>query len=175
MPNCQNYWTGQKCGPGCGEGDCQPQTWRNYYATQFPDAVASARYCLAHWDRLERDSALFRDTLFASTLPPAVLDAVSANLSILKSPTCLRLEDGSFYGWEGCHSDSGCCEGSCTHVWNYAYALPFLFPALERSMRELDYRYNLRPDGGMPFRLQLPLGAARSKHGPAPTDSSAGS
>ena len=137
-------------------------TWRNYYAVLFPDAVASARYCLEHWDRLERESRLFRDTLFASTVPPEVLDAVSANISILKTPTCLRLEDGSFYGWEGCHHDSGCCEGSCTHVWNYAYALPFLFPALERSMRDLDYRNNMRPDGGMPFRLQLPLGSERS-------------
>jgi hypothetical protein len=44
--------------------------------------------------------------------------------------------------------------------------LPFLFPALERSLRELDYRYNLRPDGGMPFRLQLPLGSERSVHRP---------
>lgn len=70
----------------------------------------------------------------------------------------LRLEDGSFYGFEGCNVTSGSCEGSCTHVWNYAYALPFLFPALERSMRDLDYRYNLHPDGRMGFRLQLPLG-----------------
>jgi non-lysosomal glucosylceramidase len=53
----------------------------------------------------------------------------------------------------------GCCEGSCTHVWNYAQALPFLFPKLERSMREADFRYNLRSDGGMAFRLQLPLGS----------------
>ena len=36
-------------------------------------------------------------------------------------------------------------------------ALPFLFPALERSMREVDFAYNLRPDGGMRFRLALPL------------------
>ena len=56
----------------------------------------------------------------------------------------LRLEDGTFYGWEGLHLDEGCCEGSCTHVWNYTYALHFLFPDLERSMRNLDYRYNQR-------------------------------
>ncbi len=73
----------------------------------------------------------------------------------------MRLEDGTFYGFEGCHPAAGCCEGSCTHVWNYAQALPFLFPQLERSMREADYRYNLRPDGGMAFRLQLPLGSER--------------
>ncbi len=162
VPNCANYWTQKKCSSDCADSGCKPRTWRNYYATQFADASVSARYCLTNWGRLERDSALFRDTLFASTLPVPVLDAVSANISILKTPTCLRLEDGSFYGWEGCHSDKGCCEGSCTHVWNYAYALPFLFPKLERSMRELDYRYNLRPDGGMPFRLQLPLGSERS-------------
>ena len=45
----------------------------------------------------------FRDALYHSTLPLPVLDAAAANLSILKSPTTLRLEDGTFYGWEGCH------------------------------------------------------------------------
>ena len=99
-------------------------------------------------------------------MPRPVLDAVSANISILKTSTCLRLEDGAFYGWEGCHANSGCCEGSCTHVWNYAYAMPFLFPNLERSLRELDYRYNQRADGGMSFRLQLPLGSPRSEFRP---------
>ena len=163
VPHCRNYW---KTEDTCGGNSCTPPTWKNYYATLFRDATASAVYSLREWDRLENETRLFRDTLFGSTLPASVLDAVSANLSTLKSPTCLRLEDGSFYGWEGCHADSGCCEGSCTHVWSYAYALPFLFPSLERSLRELDYRYNLRPDGGMPFRLQLPLGSERSRFRP---------
>jgi hypothetical protein len=51
-------------------------------------------------------------------------------------------------------------------VWNYAYALPFLFPKLERSMRELDFKYNQRDDGGMAFRLQLPVGREKSKFRP---------
>ncbi len=179
VPNCSAYWKepeggaggdgsaccGQDGGPACGSAP-GPKTWRNYYATLFEDSAASATYALANWARLEEQTRLFRDTLFASTLPRQVIDAVSANISILKSPTCLRLEDGSFYGWEGCHGESGCCEGSCTHVWNYAYALPFLFPSLERSMRDLDYRYNLRSDGGMPFRLQLPLGSEQSRMRP---------
>lgn len=39
----------------------------------------------------------------------AVLDAVSATLSVLKSPTVLRLEDGTFYGWEGVSEQAGSC------------------------------------------------------------------
>ena len=114
-----------------------------------------------HWDRLLAETRLFQETLFASTLPEVAIDAIAGNMAILKSPTVLRLEDGTFYGWEGLHPTEGCCEGSCTHVWNYQQTLPFLYPALERSMRTADYKYNLRPDGGMPFRIQLPLGAGQ--------------
>src|SRR6516162_367947 len=59
----------------------------------------------------------------------------------------------------GLNPHEGSCEGSCTHVWNYAQALPFLFPALERSMREADYRNNMDAAGGMSFRMSLPIGS----------------
>jgi hypothetical protein len=120
--------------------------------------VMGFNYAVSQWERLCEETLLFKNALFSSTLPPEVLDAVSANISILKSPTCLRLESGAFYGFEGCHCDSGCCEGSCTHVWAYTYAIPFLFPRLERSMRSLEYAYNMNPNGGMSFRLMLPPG-----------------
>lgn len=161
FPNSDNYWKAPP--PSRPE---IPWLWRNYYATVWPDSQASAAYALAEWERLRQGTQLFHDALFASDLPPVALDAISANISILKSPTVLRLQDGTFYGWEGCSPDAGCCEGSCTHVWNYAQALPFLFPALERSMREADYEYNLRDDGGMPFRLQLPIGVGQSDFRP---------
>lgn len=165
-PNCTNYWNPEPASssPDSAEAGCvtAPAMWKNYYASLFADSTRSAIYALEHWDRLYDGTRRFADALFSSTLPPYVLDAVSANVSILKSPTVLRLEDGSFYGFEGCHGTAGCCEGTCTHVWNYAYALPFLFPALERSVRDLDYRYNMRFDGKMGFRLQLPLGRAFS-------------
>ena len=159
FPNCYNYWKPEK--NDCQECGCVPKkakTWKNHYATLFHDSAKSAMFGLENWERLFEETVRFKNALFSSTLPPYVLDAVSANLSILKTPTVLRLEDGSFYGWEGCSASSGCCEGSCTHVWNYAYVLPFLFPALERSMRDLDFRYNMREDGRMSFRIQLPLG-----------------
>lgn len=160
FPNCENYWKPNAC--ECAREAGVSPTWRNYYATLWKDSRESAAYALSEWPRLFAETRRFRQALLASDLPAAALDAVTANLAVLKSPAVLRLEDGTFYGWEGCHPSAGCCEGSCTHVWNYAQALPFLFPKLERSMRVADYRYNLRPDGGMPFRLQLPLGTPSS-------------
>jgi non-lysosomal glucosylceramidase len=153
-PNFENYWDAAYC------ETCRSQEiatiWKNYYATRFAEASEVARYGLVHWNHLAGKTMVFKDALFASSLPVAVLEAVSANLSVLKSPTVVRLEDGTFYGFEGCHPGSGCCEGSCTHVWNYNQALPFLFPRLERSMRTADFRYNQRLDGGMRFRMPLP-------------------
>lgn len=160
FPNYAKYWE--------KEDDTKEtlSKWKNYYSKLFDSAKDSAMYSLKQWNRLYEETLLFKDTLFTSTLPVEAIEAISANISILKSPTCLRLENGEFYGWEGVMSYQGSCEGSCTHVWNYAYALPFLFPNLERSMRDLDYTYNLREDGGMPFRLQLPLGTKGSNFRP---------
>lgn len=83
---------------------------------------------------------------------------MNANLSVLKTPTVLRLEDGSLWGWEGSYQTGGTCDGSCQHVWNYAYVLPFLFPSLERSLRENTMKYAMHHHGGTEFRVPLPLG-----------------
>ena len=147
-PNFEKYWHGAEPRP----------VWKNYYATLHQDAVAVAQYVAAHQERLESETRDFAEALFSSTLPERVLDAVSSQIATLKTTTCLRLEDGTFYGWEGSSCQSGCCEGTCTHVWNYAQALPYLFPGLERSVREADYRINLHEDGHMTFRMPLPLG-----------------
>ncbi len=164
FPNRTNDWNPRADACACEVGVAN--RWRNYYAFLFTNSEASARYALGYWDELYARTRRFQEALFASDLPAAALDAVSANLSVLKSPTVMRLEDGTFYGFEGCHPDAGCCEGSCTHVWNYAQALPFLFPTLERSMRDADFAYNQRSDGGMPFRLQLPLGVGPASFRP---------
>ena len=141
------------------EPDGKRTWWKNWYAVRFSDSVASARYCMENWDRLEGLTRLFTRTLHASTLPAPVLDAVSANLSVLKSPTVLRLEDGTFYGFEGCLENEGSCEGSCTHVWELCLRAPLPFSRSERSMREADYRYNQHGDG----RNELPASAACRK------------
>lgn len=166
FPNFSKSWEQQaetKGESACGtKATCCGTYWKNYYASLFKDSQESAFYSLKNWDRLYQETLLFKNSLFSSSLPPVAIEAISANLSTLKTPTCLRLEDGSFYAFEGCHGNEGCCEGSCTHVWNYVYTLPFLFPQLAKSMRDLEYRYNLNEHGEMTFRLMLPLGSARS-------------
>lgn len=159
-PNQTNYWGYHK------EENGIQNAWRNYYAKLFTSSTEVVQYTLQNRMRLYKDTQLFRDTLFSSSLPTPALDAIQGNIAILKSSTVMRLDDGEFYGWEGVNKSHGSCEGSCTHVWNYAYALPFLYPKLERSMRELDYKYNMGEIGDMMFRLMLPLGRNRNNFRP---------
>ncbi len=137
----------------------QVPVWKNYYATQYSSSWDCAEYSLKEFDSLFAQTFAFKQALHTSTMPKEAVDAISANLSTLKSPAVLCLPEGSFYGFEGCIDHFGCCEGSCQHVWNYAYALPFLFPDLQRSVLEREFDYSMRDDGRMGFRLQLPLGS----------------
>jgi non-lysosomal glucosylceramidase len=125
---------------------------RTHYAARFSDSWAVARYVAANLPRLSAETQRFHDALFDSTLPDAVIEALSANLVPLRSTTCFWLEDGRFFGWEGCFDDAGCCAGSCTHVWSYAYTLAYLFPSLEREMRHIEFTVETRQDGYMYFR-----------------------
>lgn len=125
---------------------------RAHYATRFDDSWAVAQYLYDHFERLDSTTRQFRDALFSSTLPPLVIDALAANIVPVRSQTCFWLEDGRFFGWEGCFDDAGCCEGSCTHVWSYAHTAAFLFPSLERTMRDIEFRIETEADGYMSFR-----------------------
>jgi uncharacterized protein (DUF608 family) len=120
---------------------------RNHYAVHFTDAWEVARYVVDQFPRLEKETRRFHAALFGSTLPIPVLDAVSANIVPMRSTTCFWLEDGRFYGFEGCNMGAGCCEGTCTHVWNYEHACARLFPELSRSTR-------LMQDLGVAFEVR---------------------
>ncbi len=146
VPNYCNYWNKDSLG----------KTWKNYYTTVFESSQKSAVYCLDNFDSLYERTLKFKNTLFESSLDKEIIDAASSTLSVLKSPTVLRLEDGSFYGWEGLSEQDGSCEGTCQHVWNYAYALCFLFPELERSIRDNEFKYCTLENGKTVFRMCLP-------------------
>ena len=145
------------CGCGKGPGGDRLTTYSPWYATAFPGIEAVAAYWDTHYDRLRRQSRKFSRCFYDSTLPPEVIEAVAANLTILKSPTVLRQGDGRLWAWEGCSDQTGCCAGTCTHVWNYAQALPHLFPALERTLRETEFQVSQDDAGHQTFRSALPI------------------
>jgi non-lysosomal glucosylceramidase len=142
-----------RVGDGHTEG-----TLHNWYYTQFANAWDVARYVNRHLSRLEKETRMFHDALFSSSLPETVLDAASANMSIIRTNTCFRTDDGRFFAYEGCGDTGGCCPMNCTHVWNYEQALAHLFPAMERTMRLTDFTTNVDTNGRMAFRTTLPLG-----------------
>ena len=157
FPNRQNTWMNSNMENFVFDHDSTPNTKstkiiQNHYATRFNNAWHVAEYVVSEWDRLESDTRKFHDALFDSTLPPQVLDAISANIVPVRSNTCFWLEDGRFYGWEGCFDNAGCCAGSCTHVWSYAYTVAFLFPSLEREMRRIEFQVETEATGFMNFR-----------------------
>jgi uncharacterized protein (DUF608 family) len=135
----------------------EDNAYKPWYAGRFADIDAVAVYWRENYDRLKHNAARFTQSFYDSTLPPEVLEAVAANLSILKSTTVLRQADGRLWAWEGSWDEIGSSEGSCTHVWNYAQALAHLFPALERTLRETELRVNQREDGHQDFRTALPI------------------
>jgi non-lysosomal glucosylceramidase len=132
---------------------------KNHYAERFADAWSSAEYLINNLTRLEKETRLFQEALFSTTIPPYVLDAVSSQIATIRTETCFWLEGGKFFGFEGCNDKAGCCPLNCAHVWNYEQSLAFLFPGLERTMRETDFLNNVKPSGEMVFRTSLPLGS----------------
>jgi non-lysosomal glucosylceramidase len=133
----------------------------NYYCTRYKSAWDVAEHVAKNLDRLESHTRAFANIFAESTLPAAVKDAASANLSTLASPVCFRTADGEFHAFEGASDHLGCCFGNCTHVWNYETATAFLFPSFARSLRGTALGYSMDDLGGMRFRQLLPDGKER--------------
>lgn len=141
-----------------GQGSPTPPKFHKpWYSSRFANIQELSAFWTKNYNELHTRSSLFRDTFYKSTLPPEVLEAVAANLTILKSPTVMRQHDGRFWCWEGSGDSWGSCHGSCTHVWNYAQAVPHLFPALERSLRNTEFTENQNTEGHQGFRANLPI------------------
>ncbi len=123
-----------------------------YYGKRFDSALAVAEHLAANFEALRRQTWLWHDTWYDSTLPYWFLDRTFLNTSILATSTSFRFGNGRFWGWEGV----GCCHGTCGHVWQYAHAMARLFPELERDTRErVDFGLALQPDGAIFFRAEF--------------------
>jgi uncharacterized protein (DUF608 family) len=139
------------------EGAAASGSYTPWYAQRFANLDEVVAFWREHYDELRTRTERFSDCFHDSTLPSEITEAVAANLTILKSPTVLRQADGRLWAWEGCGDNSGCCHGTCTHVWNYAQAIPHLFPALERTLRETEFGPSQDKAGHQQFRSSLPI------------------
>lgn len=128
------------------------------YGTRFSSARAVVEYITANVDRLVRQTRLWHDTWYDSTLPYWFLDRTFANTSTLATSTAYWFGSNRFYAWEGV----GSCAGTCTHVWSYAQAVARIFPSLERTTREMvDFGLAFHPDtGAIGNRAEFEVAAA---------------
>ncbi len=138
----------------------------NAYATRFADALDVSDHVVGNRITLEEVTRSWETLFTGSTLPDVLVEAMSAQASLIRSPTTFWTEDGNFFGFEGALGASttmwngdfgGSCPLNCTHVWNYEMALSRLFPRLERRMRSTELDVVQAPEGYIPHRTILPL------------------
>ena len=150
FPNAQKIWK-------------EPEpVWKAHYGTVWPSAWSAAKELTDRREELTRRTLAFESALYGGSLGADVLESVGATLATLHTPTLIRLEDGSFWAWEGCSAKEGCCEGTCSHVWNYAVAHAYLFPEIQASFLDsaLKHGFNCGPkgdEGAMRFRIPIPM------------------
>ena len=145
----------------------------NYYSTKYSDAWDAAMKIIPQVPALEKQTQQFLSAFVHSSLPGEVKEAALFNLSTLRSQTVFRTKDGHLMGWEGVMDEFGSCPGSCTHVWNYEVATPFLFGELAQTMRDVEFGFSTDSVGLMSFRTELPLNTAK-KNGLAAADGQMG-
>ncbi len=152
FPNRYGWWPDGHCRPE--EKSLHDKVWRNYYSTQWKNAKDAARYLFENKKFLEEKSRNFAGALYSTTLDADVIESLVSAITVIRSNTCFRIEDGRFFTWEGCFEHAGSCAGTCTHVWNYAQAMAFLFPALEQSARKTEFLEETDETGNMAFRAK---------------------
>ena len=125
------------------EGGSQYENW-------WADAAEVDHYVSEHFGELDTNTRLYRDSLYASNLPRYVIDRVSSNISVLKSPTTFWTKDGYFGMWESTSSKQEWF-GNVNHVLHYAQGHARLFPELDRMLRQQDLG-TMAEDGLIPSR-----------------------
>ncbi|MGX5817220.1 GH116 family glycosyl hydrolase [Chitinophaga lutea] len=120
-----------------------------HYGARFADAGAVGTYIGEQIENLWGRTLLWKTTWYDSTLPHWFLERTFLNIGTLATANTYRFASGRFWGWEGVNA----CEGTCTHVWQYAQAVGRIFPSLESDTRErTDLGIAMQDDGGIIFR-----------------------
>src|SRR5688572_11995489 len=92
-----------------GDQPAPPECHVPWYAGRFSGIEEVTRFWAEQYAGLRAATEGFTRVFYDSTLPPEVIEAVAANLTILKSPTVLRQADGRLWAWEGCADAAGSC------------------------------------------------------------------
>lgn len=151
FPNRYGWWPD---GHADSEDTSHLKVWSNYYSRIWQDAKTVLLYFSEKESWLRSMSRKFADALYSTTLDADVIESLVSAITVLRSNTCFRIGDGRFFAWEGCFDHAGSCSGTCTHVWNYAQALAFLFPELEISARRTEFLEETDEEGNMAFRAK---------------------
>jgi non-lysosomal glucosylceramidase len=163
FPN-RKTWTPDRVTAGCKDDSCgcdsDPAQVGNYYTTRADDAWQALEQAVPELAAYEEKTVRFVRAFCECDLPHPVKEAALFNISTLRTQTTFREPGGHLLGWEGCNDKSGCCWGSCTHVWNYEQTTPFLFGALASTMRDVEFGHATEDTGLMAFRASLPLGGS---------------
>jgi non-lysosomal glucosylceramidase len=130
----------------------------NYYKTLFKNETEVISSFLENEEELYRLTKEFSEILYRSSYPSKVLEALSTQISSIKTNLIQVTDKGDVHGFEGVLDNGWCCPGTCTHVWNYEQALAFLFPVMERNMREIEFQHNTTEQGFQRHRSLFPLG-----------------
>ena len=123
-----------------GKADCPIWFFKDggqYYENWWKNAEEVDQYVFKNLPDLEAKTRLFHRTLYSSNLPRFLIDRMTANLSVLKSPTCFWTKAGYFGIWESTSNDER-WKGNVKHVIHYAQGHARLFPELGRLLREID-------------------------------------
>ncbi len=144
----------------------------NYYTNKFENAWDAASKIAAKLPSLESRTVAYVDAFCKSNIPEEIKEAALSNSVNMRCQTLFRTQDGYPFGFEGTGSvkgtllggekSAGWGFGTCSHVWNYESAIPFLFGDLSMKFREVEFQYTVNDNGGMSHRVGLPL-ATNSK------------
>jgi uncharacterized protein (DUF608 family) len=128
---------------GTAYGNILPAVLGNRYAEWFADARAVAAYVVSRLDYLLPTTRDYRDAMFATTMPPDVLDMAAGRAAVMRSATMWWTRDGVVMGCEG----NGCCPLNCTHVYGYTTLMERLYPSAAKDMRISDFVRNYDKPG----------------------------
>ncbi len=121
------------------EGGSQYENW-------WKDASDVDNYVAENFKYLDSSTRLYHETMYSSNIPRYVLDRITSNICVLKSPTSFWTKEGYFGIWESTSYKEEWF-GNVKHVIHYAQGHARLYPELGRILREIDL--NTQTDEGL--------------------------